>query len=267
MKSLVEHKRQADRSFNYQNMSEKMRVPKSYLSKVVNKKAHLNQDQLFLACDFLGLTNDKRYYMELLLDHAKTGLNSRKKVLKGYIDSVRKKELKSQNVLEVKEVNPESTQYSQYFLNPLHRIIHVSLTIPKYANRPKKLAQDLMISEERVDESIQLLKELEIIEFNGVSWDIKIANLHLDQDSYIFKPSQNQLKAFGNWRKEQAQDPEDKNFTVVFSADQKCRDEVKAKFLGFISEVQKSVEGSENKQTFQMNFDLFSWTQELGESK
>ena len=81
LKKSVEERKKIDSSVTYQAMAEHMRIQKAYLSQVIKGIRDLNQDQLYLACDFLSFAPDESEYLKLLLDYARCGLKDREKVL------------------------------------------------------------------------------------------------------------------------------------------------------------------------------------------
>ena len=84
LKTVIAEYRLLDDKVNFQNMASHIRIPKSYLSRVVHGKADLSGDQLYLACEFLNFSDKERSYLFLLLEYARAGLKRRKSQIKRF---------------------------------------------------------------------------------------------------------------------------------------------------------------------------------------
>jgi hypothetical protein len=54
---------------------------------------------------------------------------------------------------------------------------------------------------------------------------------------------------------------DDYSFSVTFSGDRATRNWLQQEFLALLSRAEAKVKKAKNEEVYQMNFDLFSWTE------
>ena len=255
----VEYRKKLDPTCSYQNMALETKIPKSYISKVKSKVVHLNQDQLFKICQFLKIKAPEQEFLSLLLEHERSTLQARKKILKKAIDEIRRKELRSEKFLDGQKEQQQESMVQAYYMDALNPLVHIALSVPKYQNNPEAIAQDFLLPKAVVFKTIAHLTELGIIEVSKDGYRTKVKSIHLAKDMPIFKSWRTQLRSRCQERLNSAPAPEDYSFSVTFSATQEVRQNIQAAFFAFLKQVESGVRDAENKEVFQMNFDLFSW--------
>jgi len=243
-------------------MADAMRIQKPFLSKVINGHSHLTRDQLFLACDYLHLAEDECEFIYLMHEYNTSSLHARQTKLLQKIHGIQRKYRQTEkhiNTSEVAEIGQISIR--EYYLDPIFQLLHVGMSIERYRRDVRLFAADLLIPPERVFNAIRKLEELGILRREGAELRVSAHNLHLPRNSAEYMAWHSQLRAAGVQRCQNLHQDAAYGFSVVFSSDEKTRKKIQEKFLKFVSEVQKMSQGSEEKNLYQMNFDLFNWNQ------
>src|SRR5690349_11834242 len=76
--------------YTYDRMARACGIQKTYLSRVLNSDgSHLSDDQLYLACRFLGVGIEEREFLLLLRDCERSSVPERKAELQGRITATR----------------------------------------------------------------------------------------------------------------------------------------------------------------------------------
>ena len=100
-----------------------------------------------------------------------------------------------------------------------------------------------------------------VIRRDGEKLEVLSHDLHLPRDSSVYVPWKTQLGMMGLQRLQQVSPENSYSFSVAFSADGRTREKIQAMFLALLKEIQPVVKDAKAEEAFQMNFDLFSWTQ------
>ncbi len=250
------------KSRTFQAMAEHCRIQKTYLSKVLNRDGHLSEDQLFLALDYLGFDDEARDFTMLLHAWERSTLPSRRDELSRRLDQIRALKLKTESNLKVKVTETTPLDLAEYFLNPILQIIHMCLTIKKYAHDPEKISAVLRIDREALGRHLKSLQKMGIIRVQKKSAHVEVVmnNLHLPSDSVLqgSYSAKMRLKAL-----EQIENVDSSNayrFSALFSASEQVKQEIHASFMNWLKETQKRVQTSREDHVFQINFDLVKWT-------
>jgi len=261
IKEIVENKKKIDPKINFQSLSTHARIQKAYLSQVINGHRDLNQDQLYLTCDYLELKDHEVKYLRLLLEYSRSALADRKSVLKKKIREMQDEYSSTSKTIDVDEQKITNNERDLYFLEPLHQLVHIALTISSFRKDLKLLAKSLHLPHQRVIDCIQNLEKMEIISTqNGKITDLA-PNMHLSPDSPIFKAWKSSLNMLAQSRIHLTNAEDKYDFSVVFSADDETKREIHQAFMQFLKKIKKNVEKAPAKEVYQMNFDLFRWTQ------
>jgi uncharacterized protein (TIGR02147 family) len=261
IRDTVRSRKKLDRHSSFSRLSERSRVQNTYLSKALRGHAELSADQLYAICVALGFSADEREYMALLLEFARSAHMARKSELKEKIRAVQARHLRSEEHLRARAVQISSEGIQEYYLDPLHQIVHVCLTVERYQKEPELLAEALKLRPERVVSLIQTLERLGIVERKGNKVVPRINGIHLPQDSPVFSSWRSQLRTRSFQCLQDAKPGEAYSFSVVFSADPATREKLQALFLDYLKSVEGLVDQTQPVCVYQMNFDLHPWTQ------
>lgn len=261
LKNFVETQKKSNKSINFQNMATAMRIQKGYLSQFLRGQKDINQDQLYLACQYLKLPTEITSYLQLLLEFDRSIVSSRKKELLRDIQIIQNKNLETGKAIDISVFNENQLDgHNQYYLDPLHQVVHMALFINRYAKKPDLLSRDLMLPKKRIKQLIQSLETMGIIRKEGQGYKILIKNIHLPRDSKLYSPWKNQLTSLGGNRMALLEKEKAYSFTVIFGANDPVRKNIQALFLNFLKEAKTLTNNIDIDDVFQMNFDLFSWT-------
>lgn len=259
LKEYIEVRKSIGSPLTYQEIASKLRIQKSYLSKVLNGDANLNRDQAFLLAEYINLKPDELIFLNLLIDYERSGLEENRAYLSKQIKNIQNEKTQSVDYLEKQVSNLSSNEIQEYYLLAETQLIHLSLSISKYQRDPRSLINDLRINEQTLNSSIDLLERLNFIEIKNKIIKLKKSNLHLSPNSPFFYQWQTQFKQKSiEWNK--SLNPEDKyNFIASFTGEAKDKENIRIEFMKFLKKVEKIVSKSKSNELYQLNFDLFKW--------
>jgi plasmid maintenance system antidote protein VapI len=248
-------------TFTYARLAERMKIQRTYLSAVVNERAHVSSDQLFVAMQFLNLTDGERQFLELLHQWETSENRERRAHLLHRIESLRDERMKAKNYVRSKNIhkNRSDPHLKRAFLNVDAQLVHVFLTIEKYRRNPEQIRAALQITEEAFRHVLGILVDACLIEMGDAEIRVLSDNLHLSSESdilHIYKLLMRQ-KAMQRIQS----DPLNVNFgfSAIFSTDGKTRMMIRQNFLDFIEACKVLTENNDGEEVLQMNFDLIRW--------
>ena len=259
--SAVENKKKSDQDFSFQGLAAASHIQKSYLSKVMHRRAHLSSDQLFSIGSLLGWNREELDYAFLLLEHGRTGITERKNFLAAQIEEIQKSKLETSQYL--KTVSPEIAENAlqEFYLTPWLQLIHVALAIPRFSESAAKLAEFLRMDVKAVAKALDTLERLGMLEWKDKKCIQKNSNLHLKKSSPFYQAWRNQMRMQSLNRLHSGAREDDYSFSVVLSADPATKRWIQQEFLALLSRAEPRVKKAKNEEVYQMNFDLFSWTE------
>ncbi len=261
LQSVLEERRKTlGKIFTYQGMAKACRVQKTYLSRVFKGDAHLSDDQLYLAVDFLGMSPEERHYVTLLHQYERSGLEPRKRQIQPQIEAVRKRNLKTASHLNVEQLSAEASDFSEYFINPMMQLVHMYLMVPKFAKDLTRLRQNLGLPSADLAKILARLSQMGFIRFHQDKYEVVKDSFHLSPDSPIYQAYRKLLRMKALERLEKTQPDDSYGISVVFTATEDVRRKVQARFLAFLKEIEDEVRPAESAEVYQMNFDLFRWS-------
>ncbi|OQW50509.1 MAG: hypothetical protein A4S09_01575 [Proteobacteria bacterium SG_bin7] len=258
--TVYHHKENLGIKRSFQKMAEHCRVQKTYLSKVLNQGGNLTRDQLYLACDYLNLKDNETEFLMTLHELDDAIVLPRQKKLRERIEKMRSQYLKTEAHIDAPASTVKTVDLQTYYLDPLLQLIHIMLTISKYSKDPKLISKSLAITEPIISDKLRILERLRVIEV--VEEGIKVLNteLHLSADSEIFSAYRKLMRLTAINRLDQLDSKKAYSFSVIFSSSPVVREEIQEHFLKFLNKVKKLVSGGDEREVYQMNFDLFDWT-------
>lgn len=261
LRKTVEERKKIDSSVTFQSMAAHTRIQKAYLSQVIKGARDLSQDQLYLATQYLNFSPEESEYMKLLLDYARSGLADRKKELLREIKVWQKQKNKTSQYIDVEELTQREINREDYFLDPINQVVHMGLHCEEYREDPMKLADRLFLPKEKISHYIKNLQRMGIVDIDEQGISLNEVELHLPRSSPIFASYKSQCYTNTMNRLKKLEESKTYNLSVIFSADEEVRKEINDQFMKFLTKVKKLVGNSQSTEVFQMNFDLFSWTE------
>ena len=263
LKKVVEQKKQVEIRFGLHRLAEMAQVQRPYFSKVMARQADLSADQVFLLAEGLGLNADEVRYFELLVERDRTPLAARRKRLTETLERMAEAQLataKNLNAGNETLGGTDAAATSEYYLEPLVQIVHVSLFIPRFAAQPRELASALRITPARLNEIIDTLRNMGLVAYEGSALVPQRDSLHLDKHAKVYRIWRSQLRILALQRMNDLPLEEQVSFSSVFSADQQTKRAIHERFLAFLRSCEDLVRDAQSLQTFQISFDLFPWT-------
>jgi len=260
IKEVVEEKKKQGIEISFQKIAEKMRVQKSYLSKVINNQADLSGDQLYLLSKILAFSEDEKYFINLLWEYERTALSERKNEIFDKIKIVQEKKKEISSNINANQLKTETFFEQEYYLDPYLQLVHIFFSIEEFQKTPGKIKKILNLSSERFREIINKLVMLKIIskEKNG-HYKNRITGLHLPKNSPFFSSWLRSVRLNSLAQNLTSSQNDNYNFSVIFSADHKTQETINKEFLIFISKMQSLVKEAESKHVYQVNFDFLKW--------
>lgn len=258
---LLEKKSQLPESFNFQKMAETCRIQKTYLSRVLNGSAHLNTDQLYSAMTFLNLNAEEKAFVQLLHEHERSILETRRRELQGEIRKIQAIHRKTEKHIQapVKEATLE--ELGDYYLDPYCQLVHFFLTIPRYARDMSLIAEELDLSKKTLSELLAKLERIGMIAKKGKEYKVVNRDLHLSSQSNLVKPFCVLMKVPLLEKIQRLSLDEGYHFTVFFSTNERVRNQIQEDFLAFLKKAEKMVKADDRLEAvYQMCFDLLPWS-------
>jgi uncharacterized protein (TIGR02147 family) len=260
LKDLVSERKKFDQKFGFHRLADAARIQRPYMSKVMSGHADLNHDQLYLIAQCLEIDEEKRDFLELLLEYGRSAVVQRKTTLLKRIEKLAAAKRTTNAVTTSHVVTPGLHEnLSLYYLNPWTQIVHVALSISRYSKEPWLLADVLGLNREEVRAIIEDLKTLQLVEYQGKDLVALEGKLHLDKSSKLFKAWRSQIKLAAMNHQNHLNDDESYSFTAVFSASDSVHKQMRANFLTYLKQAEVDIAGAKSQDLYQVSFDLFRW--------
>lgn len=260
-KQVLRHETRKPKTFSA--MAEHCQVQKTYLSKVLNQDAHLNDDQMYLACDYLELSGDERHFALLLHAWERAQVRARRHGLEQQIEGMRAQKLKTEANLSVK--SELAADLTEYYLDPLFQISHMLLTLQRFRNDSLSIGRPLGLPERSVRKCLKGLERMGLIRLKEgkdlvLRAEVLRDNLHLGDSSPLHSAYSARMRLKAIERLDQLDKTDGYSFSVVFSTNPKVRNKIHASFVAWLKTVQTLVQDSAEEEVYQMNFDLLKWS-------
>ena len=257
----INNRKKFNSKLNFSGLADAIGVQKTLVSKVLKGSANFNSDQVFLACEYLGFSEEETEFALLLLEYDRCAVGRRKRKLKESIQKRRGEEQIPEKRLQAEKLNTANDSMQKFYLDPLAQLVHAFLIVPKYAAQPQLILQALHLEPVKLKYLLKLLEEVQLIK-STASGSIRVIknHTHLTSDSNIFE-TYHQLKRVKSL--DQIMNlPADKkyNFSALLSTDEETQVELKELFLQFLQKAETKVINSNPEEVCQMNFDLFRWS-------
>ncbi len=249
-------KRKLGQHYTIGNLAKSMRIQRTYLSSVLNgKKGHLNSDQLYLAATFLKLSEEKYEFLKLLYEYNRSSVDSRRKVLSIQLEKMKTRLTSAQNYLKSVETPSGDLKLDEFYLDFNAQLIHMFLTVDRYAKSPDLIRKALHLSKEVFSQKLELLERLGLTD----GLEVKKASLHLPSSSPLFSTYRNNMRTHAIARLASQSEENAYSFSVLFSSEDQAFQETKLRFMEFIEWAQANSQKYDPKEVFQINFDLLNW--------
>ena len=260
IKERVEDIKKSGNNYNFAALAADIRVQAPYISKVMNGYADFNNDQIFLLTKALKFTEDESRYLRLLVEYERSALKERRDELFENIKLIQNEKLDTTALIETKGFDIQTSNAADYYLDPLHLIVHLHIYIDEYRKDINAIAENLALPIKRVESVINSLLEMGVIGIEKGKYVNLVNNLHLPKSSKLCAPHQLLMRQHTmNHFTNHVENDDDYTLAITFSADKKAVKKIKTKFFEFLKEFDNTLEGAPDRDVFQLNFDLFNW--------
>ncbi|MGE0172672.1 MAG: DUF4423 domain-containing protein [Oligoflexales bacterium] len=262
---LLNKKEKVSKRYTFEKMALASGLQKTYLSRVLNGDSHLNKDQLYCSCEYLGLVPTEKKYIELLHDYETTQNPGRKAEVLHLIQNCRKQlnepsaQIDAKSIVEADSHNDEK-DLARYYLDPKIRLVHTLLGLEKYSKNINLVAKDLSLDTAEVLRIVTQLERMRLVKLEENGYASTERRLHLNRENHLYKANRSLQRLNALERMNSLPDEKCFNFNVIFSADPEARAKIREKLLELVNLCQKVVEKSEKKEVYQLSIDLFDWT-------
>ena len=259
---LNDRKTQFGSRFTFDKMAAACGIQKTYLSKVLNTDAHLNADQLFSALEFLKLPLLEQEYVSLLNELQRSANSKRAVVLRTRLQNIRRKQLRTENSIKVDEHAAIRDRMWEYYSDIDLQLVHLFLTVTRFAEEPKLICAQVGITEKRLDSILIQLQNWKIAGFDGSKYHVSEPRLHIPEDSQAFATYRvlNRVKTLERITKQQLSGNGDYFFSAVLSAEKSFQDKFRKRLLTLLKETQADVVNAKAEEIYQINIDFYRWS-------
>ena len=261
LKRLADHRRElaGPDLGSYQRLATACGVQKSYMSKVFGENAHLNEDQLYAALEFLKVSGPLNQVMSLQHGLERSGSRARKEHLTEQLQSVVADSTRTEkSVAGAPQLTDEQT-FAEYYSEPLCPLVHMHLLVPRFIKTPKLIQQILSISDDHFSKILATLERAKIVTRNASgSLEVSQDHLHLPRQSHLQPAFQSftRLKALERVTRSASTEGDDFRYAVYFTSDQNTRNEILDLFRDFLTQASEKIRAAPSAEVYQLIFDL-----------
>jgi uncharacterized protein (TIGR02147 family) len=261
--SIDRYRRQKSQ-FTQTKLAEKSGIHNTFISNVFKGRSDFHADQIFSIGEALELSGDEVDFVVDLLEYEKAVHPKRKSQLEGQIKKIREKKLKLGSQLQLDEPDFSKQEEIEYYLNPYFMIVHTALHLNKYALSIGLLAKQLRLSEDYVRYITKRLEEMQFVAYDPKkkSYNVRLGSRHLDKTSALCIPHQTLVRNQGLRQMGEIEVSQRNFFSATFLGSEELRAAIEKEFYKFTKKVKDLADSAADPQgIYQMNFDLFPWTQ------
>lgn len=259
--SLVQEARGKGLGMTFERLAKAARVQKAHVTNVLKGRASFQPDQLYLICKELKLSQQETRYLLLLLDHERSVATERKAELSKEIEKMQREHLQTEKYLQAEvEDAPLEKKFPSYYLDPVHQLVHIALSIERFAQNPKLLEPILGMNHDRLIAVLDALESHGVIAQKNGRWTTLKKQVHLKRTSDLYPAWKMQMQNLGQAQNQLSTSEKSYGFAVVFSADEKARKRIQTKLLELITELEPLVVKAPAQNVYQLSLDLLPWT-------
>jgi hypothetical protein len=246
-------------SINFQGLAKACRVQKTYVSRVFNADAHFNEDQVYLACLYLGFSDHEKDFILQLHAAERSQLEDKRRWHLAKADEFRRKSKTTEAHLKAEVLAASAADLAAYYIDPRMLLAHTFLSVPEYAAQTRRIAERLRISKEELSRILGHLERLGIVELEGGQYVVRHRSLTLPDDSPIKAIFRKAMRYKLLDKLSDERDSGAASYSAVFSADEATFRKIHADFLELLRRAQEMVADAPHREVYQLNFDLERW--------
>jgi len=260
--TLLHHKAQRGHEFTFDKMAKACRLQSTYLSAVLGGKGHLNSDQLYTACEFLGMREPEYLFTNLLHELERSVFPSRRIKLQREIAALRSKEQATEVFIKDTPVHEVDTPgLMAFYLDFNAQLVHMFLTLEHFKKDPERIRVALGLDPCVFKKALTHIEKAGLARFSGKAIEVLKDDFHLPSTSPLYPTYRTQMRLRALEFMQSRSRENHYSFSVLFSTDDAVRRRIHARFMEFIDWAQKQTQEGEQTSVCQMNFDLLRWGQ------
>lgn len=262
LNAVIEDRKKAGDALSFSTLAKSVGLQKSYVSKVMAGEACWGADQVFALTSFLNLGADEAEYFTLLVEIERSGLEARRKFLQTKIKNLRRRNLRSQNVLKSEKIDRQDSIMAEYFADPYHSLVHVYLNLPKYQKNMERLGKTLGITRGHLEAILGRLEKLALIKYERSNDQVRILKsfVHTPTNNELVHAHQMMYRALSLDRLARCSPDRKNTYSAVFAGDVSFQESLWAGFLEYLKKVEEAAIGTaQANEVFYLQFDLFPW--------
>ena len=257
---IVKDRKSLGRGFTLRALAESADLQPSFLTNVLKGRFDFSADQLFAISTALGLAEDERDYLLLLLEHERSVYRPRHEKLRKEIDRIRKDKLLSEKRLAVMAVEQSMDEQAQYYLDPFAILTLVHLSIAPYDREPSLLANALGMSEAHLAQTLDLLARIGHAKRDGRAFRPVHRDAHLPTRNPLFRPNMALMRMRSIDQLQRLPLEASYTHSVTITGTEETKRQLSEAYLKFLKVAREIVRPAKSERAYQMNFDLFPWT-------
>lgn len=257
--ALREKKKLLGKAYSYENMAKACRVQRTYLSAVLNGNGHLNSDQVYAACKFLGLRENEYRFISVLHETQRSVFKDRLQKLRQEAAEIRQSSGKTEAHIPIPTVEL-SAELNNFYLDPYAQMILMFLTVDRYRKQPQLMREVLGVHDHVFQTSLKRIEAAGLITMLGGQIKVVSSDFHLPAKSPFQSTFRNHLRIHALDRVMQASSDDCYSLSVLFSSNETARKNIQKEFLKFLTFAQTESQKHSSDEIYQLNFDLLKWT-------
>jgi len=239
---------------NKKKLAEAVNCQASYLTLVLQEKAHLTVEQAERLCRYWKLSIEETDYFLLLVSLGRSGTQELRSYYKAKIKKLKEARENLGNRIQDAELFPD-TEAAVYYSSWMYLAIHILVSIPDY-HSSREIAERLQLPEEAVKRVLQYLESLGLVQLRAGQWRSTRKQLHLPRESRFISLHHS------NWRRRAVDNsflgrPEDLHYTGVSSLSRQDLETLRQLVLNFIDQSRNLIGPSAEEELICLSIDLF----------
>ncbi len=262
IQALVRRQKESGKAITYERLARSAGVQKAHITNVLKGRAAFQQDQIFMIAKELEVSSDEAHYLMLLLDFERSSIKARKDEIWAEIEALQAKYLQTDKHIhagrKISE-NPENT-FPDYYLNPIHQIIHIAISIDRFSRNLDLMREALGLSAQVMNQAIKNLDLNGLIEKRSSRYFNLKRSLHLPRNSSLYFPWRFQLQNLALLRTRNLTEEKSYGFSATFSANEATRKKILSKIMKLLKEVETEVTSAPAENIYHLSIDILPWT-------
>ena len=244
------------RSGSVKNLAQFLKCHSTYISQVVNEKAHFSNEQAVTFCQYFRLNGEETEFFVNLVSRDRAGSVEAKL----HFDRILKRQLEERTNLKKRwktanrlELEPSLRYYETW----IPQAIHILSQIDQYQT-PESVASALGVDRAKVVDTLRMLDAIGLIKFQNGKIKTLVESIHLEKKSPLH------AKFLANWRLKAIEDlaygrdPNGINYSSVVSLSEDAQLKIKNTIFRHLEETRDLIIKSKSEKLCVYNLDFYS---------